>query len=85
MFEAANVDNGKELHFNDFLAATLGRRDLDERRLTLAFDRLDFDHSGKIDGGLLVSSSSKVRIASYPALVLFAVLHVYTCLWTMYF
>lgn len=49
MFEAANVDNGKELHFNDFLAATLGRRDLDERRLTLAFDRLDFDHSGKID------------------------------------
>lgn len=50
MFESADVDNGKELHFNEFLAATMGRRDLDERRLRLAFDRLDFDHSGTIDG-----------------------------------
>lgn len=50
MFDAADVDNSKELHFNEFLAATLGRRELDDRRLQLAFDRLDFDHSGKIDG-----------------------------------
>lgn len=49
MFESADIDNGKELHFNEFLAATLGMRQLDERRLRLAFDRLDIDHSGTIE------------------------------------
>ena len=50
LFESVDVDNGKEINFNEFLAATLGKRALDERRLRLAFDRLDFDHSGTIDG-----------------------------------
>lgn len=50
LFNSVKVDNAKELYFNEFLAATLGRRELDERRLRLAFDRLDFDHSGTIDG-----------------------------------
>lgn len=50
LFGSFNVDNGKEIHFNEFLAATLGKRALDERRLRLAFDRLDYDHNGTIDG-----------------------------------
>lgn len=55
LFDSMDVDkgkelNGKELNFNEFLAATLERRQLDEMRLKLAFDRLDFDHSGTIDG-----------------------------------
>lgn len=50
LFNSMDVDNGKELNFNEFLAATLERRKLDKRRLRLAFDRLDFDHSGTIDG-----------------------------------
>lgn len=50
LFDSVDVDNGKELHFSEFLAATLERRELDNRRLRLAFDRLDFDHSGTIDG-----------------------------------
>ncbi|CAM9623497.1 unnamed protein product, partial [Scytosiphon promiscuus] len=49
LFTSVDVDNGKELNFNEFLAATLERRQLDEMRLKLAFDRLDFDHSGTID------------------------------------
>jgi len=53
LFASVDVDNtGKELNFNEFLAATLERRQLDEMRLKLAFDRLDFDHSGTIDGEL---------------------------------
>ena len=54
LFNSMDVDNGKELNFNEFLAATLERRKLDKRRLKLAFDRLDFDHSGTIDGTLLL-------------------------------
>lgn len=50
LFTSVDVDNGNELNFNEFLAATLERRQLDEMRLKLAFDRLDFDHSGTIDG-----------------------------------
>ncbi|CAM9231422.1 unnamed protein product [Discosporangium mesarthrocarpum] len=59
IFESVDLDKNGELQFNDFLAATLGRRDLDERRMRLAFDRLDFDHSGKIsaaDISLIVGS-----------------------------
>ena len=52
LFTSVDVDHGKELNFNEFLAATLERRQLDEMRLKLAFDRLDFDHSGTIDGEL---------------------------------
>lgn len=50
IFASVDVDNGNELNFNEFLAATLERRQLDDMRLKLAFDRLDFDHSGTIDG-----------------------------------
>lgn len=53
IFASVDVDNGNELNFNEFLAATLERRQLDEMRLKLAFDRLDFDHSGTIDGASL--------------------------------
>lgn len=50
LFASVDVNNdGKGLNFNEFLAATLERRELDERRLRIAFDRLDFDHSGTID------------------------------------
>lgn len=49
LFASVDVDNGNAVNFNEFLAATLERRELDERRLKLAFDRLDYDHSGTID------------------------------------
>ena len=49
IFNGVDVDGSGSLSLTDFLAASMNRRDLDERRLRLAFDRLDYDHSGFID------------------------------------
>jgi Ca2+-binding EF-hand superfamily protein len=48
IFDGVDIDGSGSLSLNDFLAASINRRDLDERRLRLAFDRLDYDHNGTI-------------------------------------
>lgn len=37
------------IHYNEFLAATLQQRELDEAELRPAFDRLDRSHTGFIN------------------------------------
>lgn len=48
IFDGVVMDGSRTLSFNDFMAASMSRRMLDDRSLRLAFDRLDYDHSGKI-------------------------------------
>ncbi|CAM9511558.1 unnamed protein product [Chrysoparadoxa australica] len=48
MFDSMDLNGAGKVCFNDFLAASLARRELDEGRLRVAFDRLDYDHDGYI-------------------------------------
>eukprot|EP01084_Bolivina_argentea_P147063 257355_1 len=48
MFKQADVRGHGKIAFNDFIGAALHRKDLNEGRLQLAFDRLDYDHDGFI-------------------------------------
>jgi calcium-dependent protein kinase len=48
LFASADVQGQGRIAFNDFLASTLNQRNLDDGRLRLAFDRLDYDHDGVI-------------------------------------
>ncbi|KAG5187758.1 hypothetical protein JKP88DRAFT_267783 [Tribonema minus] len=48
IFDGVVMDGSRTLSFNDFMAASMSRRMLDDRSLRLAFDRLDYDHSGAI-------------------------------------
>jgi len=48
VLDGVAMDGSTSLSFNDFMAASMSRRFLDEKTLRLAFDRLDYDHSGAI-------------------------------------
>eukprot|EP00752_Nemacystus_decipiens_P006678 g6005.t1 len=49
LFNSVDVDNSGFIHYNEFLAATIQQRKLDEAHLRPAFDRLDRSHTGFIN------------------------------------
>lgn len=73
LFEGISVGDSDQISYSNFVAAAINRSQLDERRLRLAFDKLDVDGDGFIDskdlqgvvGGALTQDETREAVEQF--------------------